>query len=374
MLPLRELLRAKEDGMIRTVEWNDGKVRLIDQSKLPGETIFLDLETPEQVAEAIKTMKIRGAPAIGVAAAMGVAVAAWNTRVLDVKEMGEAVDRADRVLRSSRPTARNLFWALDRMRDVWNANREGEGASGLAKKMVEEAELILKEDIEISERIGRHGAAFMPSGGAALTHCNAGGLATGGGGTALAVIRHAYKLGKIDRVYADETRPLLQGARLTAWELQNEGIPVCLISDSSAAWTIKTKGVRTVVVGADRIAANGDVANKIGTYSVALAARENGAKFIVAAPTTTLDPEAPTGDSIPIEERPPDEVTTLGSQRWAPEGVEAFNPAFDVTPARLVSAIVTEVGVMEPPYEGRIERAVREAMTIFGLDRGQDRI
>jgi methylthioribose-1-phosphate isomerase len=188
------------------------------------------------------------------------------------------------------------------------------------------------------------------------------------------VIRHAYKLGKIDRVYADETRPLLQGARLTAWELQNEGIPVCLISDSSAAWTIKTKGIRTVVVGADRIAANGDVANKIGTYSVALAARENGAKFIVAAPTTTLDPEAPSGDSIPIEERASEEVTTLGSQRWAPEGVEVFNPAFDVTPAGLITAIVTEMGVMEPPYQGRIERAVRDSMTIFGLDSGHDRV
>jgi methylthioribose-1-phosphate isomerase len=360
--------------MIRTVEWNDGKVRLIDQTRLPGETVFLDLETPDQVAEAIKTMKIRGAPAIGVAAAMGIAVAAWNAREGDHEAMKKAVDLADDVLRSSRPTARNLFWALDRMRNAWSSCGDRESPPKRAERMVVEAERILKEDIEISERIGRHGAAFLPSGGAALTHCNAGGLATGGGGTALAVIRHAYKLGKIDQVYADETRPLLQGARLTAWELKNEGIPVRVISDSSAAWTIKTKGVRTVVVGADRIAANGDVANKIGTYSVALAAREHGALFIVAAPTTTLDPGTPTGDSIPIEERAPEEVTTIGDRRWAPKGVEAFNPAFDVTPASLVSAIVTEMGVMKPPYDGQIERAVREAAGIFALDKGRDSV
>jgi methylthioribose-1-phosphate isomerase len=357
--------------MIRTVEWNDGKVRLIDQTKLPTETLFLDLETPEEVAEAIKTMKIRGAPAIGVAAAMGVALAAWKARGGSSKRMAEAVERADGVLRESRPTARNLFWALDRMRDAWTAAGGVMEPPKAAAKMVEEAERILREDIEISERIGRFGAEYMTPGGAALTHCNAGGLATGGGGTALAVIGHAFKLGKIERVYADETRPLLQGARLTAWELLGEGVPVCLITDSSAAWTIKTKGVRNVVVGADRIAANGDVANKIGTYSVALAAREGGAKFIVAAPTTTLDPGAPSGDAIPIEERAAEEVTRPGSERWAPEGIEVFNPAFDVTPAALVSAIVTEMGVMEPPYAGKIERAVRESQAIFGLDRGQ---
>jgi methylthioribose-1-phosphate isomerase len=360
--------------MIKTVEWNNGVVRLIDQARLPAETIFLDLETAEQVADAIKTMKIRGAPAIGVAAAMGVAVAAWSSRDGDLGALREAVERADGVLRSSRPTARNLFWALDRMRGVWIASNTGESSSDMARKLVEEAECILKEDIEISERIGRHGAAFIKASGAALTHCNAGGLATGGGGTALAVIGHAYRLGKIDRVYADETRPLLQGARLTAWELQNEGIPVCLISDSSAAWTIKTKGIRTVVVGADRIAANGDVANKIGTYSVALAAREHGVTFIVAAPTTTLDPGTPSGEDIPIEEREASEVTTIGDLRSAPAGVEAFNPAFDVTPASLISAIVTEVGVMEPPFEGQIARAVQEALEIFRLDSGRDGI
>ena len=357
--------------MIKTVEWKNGKVRLIDQTKLPGETLFLDLETPEGVAEAIKTMKIRGAPAIGVAAAMGVALAAWNTRDRNPEEMAEVVDGADKVLRESRPTARNLFWALDRMRETRSAAVEELDGPKAAERMVEEAERILGEDIEISERIGRFGAEYLASGGAALTHCNAGGLATGGGGTALAVIGHAFRLGKIERVYADETRPLLQGARLTAWELQSEGIPVCLIADSSAAWTIKTKGVRNVVVGADRIAANGDVANKIGTYSVALAAREGGANFVVAAPTTTLDPEAASGDAIPIEERAADEVTRLGSERWAPDGVEVFNPAFDVTPAALVSAIVTEMGVMEPPYSGKIERAVRESRAIFGLDRGR---
>lgn len=351
--------------MIKTVEWNEGAVRLIDQTRLPAETVFLELRAPEEVAEAIRTMKIRGAPAIGIAAAMGVALGAWNARAEDAESQREAFDRAEEVLRSSRPTARNLFWALDRMRRVWDLHRSGSNRATIPEKLVEEAKRILKEDIEISERIGEHGAMLVPSGGSALTHCNAGGLATGGGGTALAVLRHAYKLGKIERVYADETRPLLQGARLTAWELKQEGIPVCLIADSSAAWVLKTKGVKSVVVGADRIAANGDVANKIGTYSVALAAREHGAAFIVAAPTTTLDPQLASGDEIPIEERASDEVTTMGNLRSAPLAVEAFNPAFDVTPADLVSAIVTEVGVMRPPYEGQVERAVDEGSQIW---------
>jgi methylthioribose-1-phosphate isomerase len=239
----------EEDLMIKTIEWRDGKVRLIDQTRLPTELRFLELDTPEQVAEAIRTMQIRGAPAIGIAAAMGVAVAAWNAREKGVKDLAEAVSAADRVLRSSRPTARNLFWALDRMQCVLDAPGGRQSAALLAQKMVEEAVSILLEDIEISERIGRHGAGILEARGSVLTHCNAGGLATGGGGTALAVIRHAYLMGKIDRVYADETRPLLQGARLTAWELQQERIPVTVIPDGSAAWTMKKKGIKAVVVG-----------------------------------------------------------------------------------------------------------------------------
>ncbi len=352
--------------MIRTVQWSDGAVRLIDQTRLPAEEVYVDLETPEEVAKSIKTMMIRGAPAIGVAAAMGLALAAWSARERGLEEMDRAIASADRVLRASRPTAQNLFWALDRMSRVWRSYRMRGEPSKLAQNLVEEAERILLEDLEISERIGRYGATLFSSRGPAMTHCNAGGLATGGGGTALAVLVHAHREGKIEKVFVDETRPLLQGARLTAWELKREGVPACLICDSSAAWTIKTRGVKAVVVGTDRVAANGDVANKIGTYSVALAAKRHGVPFIVAAPTTTLDPGLASGDLIPIEERCHDEVTGFGGTRWAPEGIEAFNPAFDVTPADLVTAIVTDVGVLTAPYEGKIRDAAAAAGQIGG--------
>ncbi len=358
---------------IRTVEWNDGAVRIIDQTRLPGETVYLDLETLEELAGAIKELKVRGAPAIGVAAAMGIAAAAWKARKTGPEGLEEALSRADAVLRESRPTARNLFWALNRMRRMWEGDsNSGLDQTGLPDKLVEEAKLILREDLEISERIGRYGASLFEARGAAMTHCNAGGLATGGGGTALAVLSHAHKKGMIELVYVDETRPLLQGARLTAWELKQAGIPACLICDSSAAWVMKTKGIAGVVVGTDRVAANGDVANKIGTYPLALAAGRHGVQFIVAAPTTTLDPDLPSGDSIPIEERAPEEVTGFAGTSWAPDGVQAFNPAFDVTPADLVTAIVTDRGVLRPPYAGKIEKAVADSERL-GVDRLESR-
>lgn len=354
--------------MIRTVEWNEGAVRMIDQTALPSKTVYIDLRTPEEVAESIRTMKVRGAPAIGVAAAMGVAVAAWSAMEGGAEEVRSAIERADRVLRKSRPTAQNLFWALDRMKAASKAEDGGAGGQVIAQRLVREAKDILSEDLAMSERIGEYGAALFSERGPAMTHCNAGGLATGGGGTALAVIRHAHRKGMVDRVFVDETRPLLQGARLTAWELKQEGIPACLLCDSSAAWIMKTRGVKAVVVGADRVAANGDVANKVGTYSVAIAAKRHGIPFIVAAPTTTLDSSVPSGGSIPIEERSPDEVTGFGGLRWAPEGVDAVNPAFDVTPAELVSAIVTDVGVLRGPYEGKISKALAAAAGEIGVD------
>ena len=354
--------------MIQTVEWKDGAVRMIDQTRLPAEEIYVDLKTPEEVASSIRTMKVRGAPAIGIAAAMGVALAAWGAGRESLQELDRKIREADAVLRQSRPTAKNLFWALDRMMETWEVLKRSGDPATISKNLVEEAELIRKEDLEISERIGENGAALFTSKGAVITHCNAGGLATAGGGTALAVIRHAHRMGMVERVYVDETRPLLQGARLTAWELKREGIPACLICDSSAAWVMRTKGVKAVVVGTDRVAANGDVANKVGTYGVALAAKSHGIPFIVAAPTTTLDPDLRSGELIPIEERSQDEVTGFGALRWAPDGIEAFNPAFDVTPAELVSAIVTDVGVLRSPYEGKIAEAARAAGWRLGVD------
>jgi methylthioribose-1-phosphate isomerase len=353
--------------MIETVVWNDGAVRMIDQTRLPAEEVFVDVTDPAEIAAWIKALKVRGAPAIGVAAGMGMAAAAWGARDGGPEAMVESLRAADSVLRASRPTASNLFWALDRMKALWEAGLENDPAS-LAERLLEEAQAILKEDLEISERLGRYGAQLFEERGPAMTHCNAGGLATGGGGTALAVLRHAHAAGMVEKVFVDETRPLLQGARLTAWELMRDGIPACLICDSSAAWVMKNHSVKAVVVGTDRVAANGDVANKIGTYSVALAAARHGVPFYVAAPTSTLDPGLAGGDLIPIEEREPGEITGFGGARWAPDGVEAFNPAFDVTPAELVTALVTDVGVLRAPYEGKIERAVAEAEALFGVD------
>jgi len=334
--------------MVETIQWTDGGVVMIDQTRLPRETKYVTCRTYRAVADAIKTMVIRGAPAIGVAAAMGVA--------LGVME-GADLDTVCDTLAKTRPTAVNLFWAIDRMRRV-HASCDGLSRQAAIERMVAEAQQVRLEDIAICQAIGRNGADLVPEGKTVLTHCNAGALATAGYGTALGVIRAAVSAGKKIDVFADETRPFLQGARLTAWELQQDGIPTTLITDNMAGHFLHSGRIGCVVVGADRIAANGDVANKIGTYSVAVLARENGVPFYVAAPISTLDLTLESGDRIPIEQRAPSEVTEVFGVPVAPERIAVENPAFDVTPARYVSAIITERGVAQAPYEDSLRRLV----------------
>lgn len=348
--------------MIETIQWTDAGVVMIDQTRLPREERYVTCSTYEEVAEAIRTMVIRGAPAIGVAAAMGVALG-----VLRAGEEGldAEFERICATLAGTRPTAVNLFWAIDRMKRRF-AEWRGLGLETLKRKMVEEAKQVRLEDIAINEAIGRHGAALIPDGGAVLTHCNAGALATAGYGTALGVIRAAVEAGKKVSVFADETRPFLQGARLTVWELQHDGIPATLITDNMAGHFLKSGRIGCVVVGADRIAANGDVANKIGTYSVAVLAKENGVPFYVAAPVSTLDLTLNSGDAIPIEQRAAGEVTHVFGVPVAPEGTQVENPAFDVTPARYVTAIVTERGVARAPYEESLRGMVEAGLTTSG--------
>jgi methylthioribose-1-phosphate isomerase len=324
-------------------------VVMIDQRRLPREQVFVTCRDYREVAEAIRNMTIRGAPAIGVAAAMGVA--------LGVVE-GADFDQVCTTLAATRPTAVNLFWAIERMRKL-RTSLDGATAEAVTRRMVEEAQQIRLEDIAICEAIGRHGADLVPDGRTVLTHCNAGALATAGYGTALGVIRSAVAAGKKIDVLADETRPFLQGARLTAWELQHDGIPVKIITDNMAGYFMHAGRVGCVVVGADRIAANGDVANKIGTYSLGVLAKENGVPFYVAAPVSTLDLTLASGAEIPIEERPAAEVTHVFGVPVAPERIEVENPAFDVTPARYVTAIVTENGVARAPYEESLRRVSR---------------
>ena len=335
-------------GDHRTIEWRDGTVRLIDQTRLPGEVAYRETDDYRVVAESIRRLEVRGAPAIGVAAAMGVALAAFESDADDVEALSSDVREAARHLRATRPTAVNLGWALDRMLRVLDA--PGGDADAVRAALRDEALAVFDEDRRLSRSIGEHGAGLLKDGDTVLTHCNAGGLATAELGTALAVVYVAAEQGKRISVIADETRPLLQGARLTAWELTDRGIDVTLQCDGAAASAIASGVVDCVIVGADRIAANGDVANKIGTLSVALAAHRYGVPFYVAAPTSTLDPTLSEGVLIPIEERSAEEVTTLAGSRTAPEGVRVRNPAFDVTPAELVTAIITDRGVFEPPY------------------------
>ncbi len=323
-------------------------VELLDQRLLPRREHYLHLRSADEVADAIRTLAVRGAPAIGCAAAYGIAVEAVRCRHLDASGFASALQAAFGVLAASRPTAVNLFWALARMRAVHDA-LAGTPPIHAAAKLLEEAHAILAADVAANEAMGRHGAALVPDGAAILTHCNAGALATAGHGTALGVIRSAVAAGKKVRVFADETRPVLQGARLTAWELSRDGIDVTLLPDGAAGHLMATEKVDLVVVGADRIAANGDVANKIGTYQVAVLARRHGVPFYVAAPMSTFDFSLADGRTIPIEQRDASEVTGYGAERWAPEGVGVFNPAFDVTPAELVSAIITEAGVVHRP-------------------------
>jgi methylthioribose-1-phosphate isomerase len=320
---------------------------MIDQTKLPRETVFVTCTNYVEVADAIRSMVIRGAPAIGVAAAMGVAIGVSQA---DPARLDEEFAGICSVLGATRPTAVNLFWGIERMKRKY-ASLRGRPAGEIAEALAAEARLVREEDIEINRAMGRNGAPLIPDGRTVLTHCNAGALATAGYGTALGVIRAAVESGKKIDVFADETRPFLQGARLTAWELQQDGIETTLITDNMAGHFLKSGRIGCVVVGADRIAANGDVANKIGTYSVAVLAKENGVPFYVAAPMSTLDLSLPSGDHIPIEERSAREVTEVFGVPVAPEGIAVENPAFDVTPNRYVSAIITEKGVARAPFE-----------------------
>ena len=327
---------------------------MIDQTRLPREEEYVTCHDYREVAEAIRSMVIRGAPAIGVAAAMGVAIGVLNA---DPSRLDAEFETICATLAATRPTAVNLFWAIDRMKKLYSGIRACP-IDEIRRRLVEEAQQIRLEDIAINEAIGRQGAPLVPDGKTVLTHCNAGALATAGYGTALGVVRAAIASGKHIDVFADETRPFLQGARLTVWELQHDGIAATLITDNMAGHFLKSGRIGCVVVGADRIAANGDVANKIGTYTVAVLARENGVPFYVAAPVSTLDLSLSSGDQIPIEQRPASEVTHVFGVPVAPEGVRVENPAFDVTPHRYVDAIVTERGVARAPYTESLARLV----------------
>ena len=340
--------------MVETIQWLDGAVVMIDQTRLPLEQHMVTCRTYREVAAAIKDMIVRGAPAIGVAAAMGFALGVAHA---DENGLDAQVETISETLARTRPTAVNLFWAIDRMKALYGSLR-GRPIAEIRRALIEEALRIREEDIAICRAIGRNGAPQVVEGKSVLTHCNAGALATAGYGTALGVIRAAVEAGKRIDVFADETRPFLQGARLTAWELEQDGIPTTLITDNMAGHFMKSGRIGSVVVGADRIAANGDVANKIGTYSVAVLAKENSLPFYVAAPISTLDLKLASGDLIPIEERPAAEVTHLFGRRVAPEGIRVANPAFDVTPARYVTAIVTEKGVARAPYEESLRELV----------------
>jgi len=335
--------------MIKTLEWTNDGVRFIDQTKLPTEETYVTCLTYEQVANAIRTMVVRGAPAIGVAAAMGVALGVRDSQAANYAALRSDLDRICEIIAATRPTAVNLFWAIRRMKDKF-AQLSAQPVTHVKKELIAEAQRMLVEDIAANEAMGKHGAMLLPSSGGILTHCNAGALATCGYGTALGVIRAAVESGKKLHVFADETRPFLQGSRLTAWELMKDGIPTTVISDNMAGAMMRDGKIDAVIVGADRIAANGDVANKIGTYTVAVLAREHGIPFYVAAPLSTVDLKTPDGSQIPIEQRSPKELTHLGGRQVTPDGVGVENPAFDVTPHSYVTAIITEDGIAREPY------------------------
>jgi methylthioribose-1-phosphate isomerase len=332
---------------MHTVAWFGDHVSLLDQTRLPLEETYLELRDHRALALAIKTMKVRGAPALGVSGAFGMLLAARENASLPLPDFLDAIDRAGDELVSTRPTAVNLAWGVAQMRTL--ARSASTVAEAIAA-VTAGAQQLCDDDVAACRAMGRHGAALLPATVSILTHCNAGALATAGYGSALGVVRAAVEAGKAVRVFADETRPLLQGARLTAWELQRDGIPTTLIADTMAGYLMRRGEIDCVIVGADRIAANGDVANKIGTYQVAVLAKENGLPFYVAAPLSTVDLATPNGDVIVIEERSPDEVTNFGGTRIAPAGISVRNPAFDVTPARYVSAVITERGVARAPY------------------------
>ena len=336
--------------MFKTLEWTNQGVRFLDQTKLPTEEIYVTCSTYEEVADVIRKMVVRGAPAIGVAAAMGVALGTRDAEGDHVSELRRNFDQICETMGETRPTAVNLFWAIRRMQSKFEASSDLP-VEQIKHILITEAQRMYLEDIAANEAMGRHGATLLPASGGVLTHCNAGALATCGYGTALGVIRAAVESGKKIQVYADETRPFLQGSRLTAWELMKDGIPTTVISDNMAGAMMKQGKIAAVVVGADRIAANGDVANKIGTYTLAILAKEHGIPFYVAAPLSTVDLETPDGSLIPIEQRSSREVTHFAGKLITPDGVKVENPAFDVTPAKYITAIVTEQGIAKPPYE-----------------------
>src|SRR5689334_1602096 len=343
--------------MIKTVEWTKDGVRMLDQRLLPSEEKYLTLRSYDEVAEAIRKMVIRGAPAIGVSAATGIALGASQSVGTSVADLDDDLQYICEVMSKTRPTAVNLFWAIERMRATFQKNKHLNDVEQVKKTLVAEALAIFEEDIAANRAIGKHGGPLIPDGATVLTHCNAGALATAGDyGTALGVIRGARDAGKRVAVIADETRPLLQGLRLTAWELAKDDIPVTVITDNMAGHIMKSGKVDAVVVGADRIAGNGDAANKIGTYMVAVLAREHDIPFYVAAPLTTLDMSLHSGDEIPIEERDPAEVTHIREQQLAPDGVAVHNPAFDVTPNHLIAAIITDKGVARAPYVESLQK------------------
>ena len=352
--PIMETLRWIGDSAT-------GRLALIDQTRLPGECIEIELQTAEQVWEAIKTLRVRGAPAIGIAAAYGTVIGMQSADSSDVDSWFSQLEEVVDYLASSRPTAVNLFWALDRQRQVADRLRKSQSLAKVATALLDEARAIHEEDRHICRAIGRHGAGLLADTSGVLTHCNAGGLATADYGTALAVIFSAHEDGKKLHVYADETRPLLQGARLTAWELQQRGIEVTVICDSMAAQVMREGRVGAVITGADRIAASGDVANKIGTYQLALVAAAHEIPFYVAAPTSTFDLSLENGSQIPIEQRDAREVTHLFGHQTVPDGVDVYNPAFDVTPAHLIRALICEKGIIEPVTRQEVKKIVQSA-------------
>lgn len=342
---------------MNTIEWAHGKVRMLDQTKLPASQVVLDICTYREMIEAIRALRIRGAPALGVAAAYGIVLGAWALPPSDKARFLKEVRHIAGEIIAARPTAVNMAWAARR---VLNAASNEPDIPSIKQALLAEAQRIQSEDVDANRRIGANGAPLIPDNATVLTHCNTGSLATAGYGTALGVIRSAREQGKSIQVIATETRPLLQGARLTTWELLQDGVPVTLITDSMVGYILASGKVACAIVGADRIAMNGDVANKVGTYTIAVVAKEHGVPFYVAAPISTIDPALASGEAIPIEQRQPEEVTRWGDVQTAPEGVRVANPAFDVTPNRFVGAIITDRGVARPPFAASLKLLVKE--------------
>ena len=342
---------------VKAIEWVNGRVRLLDQTRLPQQEVYLELEDYHQMAAAIREMRVRGAPLIGIAAAYGMALGARHIETSNMNDFLAQLRPIAEALAATRPTAINLSWAIKRMTLAAEAAADPPAAR---EALVAEALRIHQENADADRRLGQHGAQLIPVGSAVLTHCNTGSLATGGYGTALGVIRTAWEQGRLSRVYFSETRPLLQGARLTAWELARDGIPATIITDSAAGFLMRREAIACVIVGADRIAANGDVANKIGTYTLAVLAKEHAIPFYMAAPTSTIDLATASGDQIPIEERPAEEVTTFAGATVAPAGIEALNPAFDVTPHDYITAIISERGIARAPYAETLQQLFQQ--------------